>query len=77
MKTIKTPKGTHNRCNHGSWDKYGTKEERKANRRLFKSIRHKLLMCIPLTAEETNYRKQYKIEVNTPMRCDGRPLICY
>ena len=77
MKTMKTPKGCHNRRHHGSWSIYGTKEERKANRRLFKAVRHKLLMCIPLTEEEQAYKEKEGIEVNTPMRCDGRSLICY
>lgn len=75
MKTIKTPKGTHNRISHGSWKKYGRKEERKANRALFKSVRHKLLMQIPLTDEEEAYRNRWGIEAHTPMRCDGTPLI--
>lgn len=48
------------------------KDERKERRRLFKSVRHKLLMHIPLTDEEEAFRERYGIEVNTKMSYDGK-----
>lgn len=73
MMTIKDMKGLHNRINHGSWGMYGTKEERKERRRLFKAVRHKLLMCIPLSEEEERFRSRWNIEVDTCMDCRGLP----
>lgn len=72
MKTIKTPKGVHNRPHTGPWYEYYNKEERKARRKLFKAIRHKLLFGIPLTEEELEYQKKMGIDVNSKMSCDGR-----
>lgn len=69
-----TDRGYHNRINHGDWRHYGDKQERKERRKLFKSVRHKLLMHIPLTAEEDEFRRQYNIEENTRMACTGYPL---
>lgn len=67
-------KGYHNRINHGSWSHYGDKTERKERRKLFKSIRHKLLMRIPLNEEEEAFRQRYNIDENTKMSCTGYPL---
>lgn len=73
MRTIKDTKGLHNRISHGSWNGYGTKEERKDRRRMFKAVRHKLLMCIPLSGEEERFRNTWKIESDTRMDCCGYP----
>ena len=72
MKTIKTPKKVHNRPYHGPWYEWYSKDERKARRRLFKAIRHKLLFCIPLTEEEKEYQKKVHININSPMTREGR-----
>ena len=71
MKTIKTPKGMHNRPGYGPWCYYH-KEERKHRRKLFKAVRHKLLFNIPLTDEEIEFKEKLKIESDTPMTSDGR-----
>ena len=71
MKTIKTPKGVHNRPYHGPWYEYYNKEERKARRKLFKAIRHKLLFEIPLTDEEKEYQRKLGIDVNSKMNSQG------
>lgn len=73
MRTIKTPKNIHNRPTHGEWNYYD-KETRKRRRKLFKSIRHKLLFHIPLTDDEEKYRKRYGIEENTKMTFEGTPV---
>lgn len=72
MKTIKTPKGMHNRWPYGPWY-YGDKNERKYYRKLFKAVRHKLLFQIPLSDEEEEYRKKYDITPNTKMSFEGTP----
>lgn len=75
MKAIKgTDRGYHNRINHGDWSCYGDKQERKERRKLFKSVRHKLLMHIPLTEEEEEFRRMYDINESTRMACTGYPL---
>lgn len=74
MRTIKTPKGLHNRLHHGLWSQFGTKEERKERRRLFKSVRHKLLFHIPLTDEEENFRASRNINEHSLMRFDGEKV---
>lgn len=71
MKTIKTPKGVHNRPYYGPWYEYYNKEERKARRKLFKAIRHKLLFEIPLTDEEKEYQRKLGIDVNSKMNSQG------
>ena len=48
------------------------KDERKERRRLFKSVRHKLLMRIPLTDEEEALRERYDIDEHTQMTHDGK-----
>ncbi len=69
MKTIKTKKYTHSNEN-APYTHDGTKEERKEGRKLIKSIRHKLLMNIPLTnieqylVNEFNISKDYKLNTN-------------
>ena len=75
MKTIKTPKGIHNRPHTGPWYEYYNKEERKARRKLFKAIRHKLLFGIPLTEEELEYQKKLGIDVNSKMDYQGRVTV--
>lgn len=75
MKTIKTPKGVHNRPFRGPWYEYYNKEERKARRKIFKAIRHKLLFGIPLTEEELEYQKKLGIDVNSKMSCAGSVTI--
>jgi hypothetical protein len=77
MKTLKTPKGIHNRIHHGKWYNYGDKTERKERRKLFKGIRHKLLMRIPLTEEEEKFRNLHYIDENTKMAYTGYPLPKY
>lgn len=72
MKTIKTPKGVHNRSYWGPWYEYYDKDERKARRKLFKAIRHKLLFNIPLTEEETEFQQKLGIHVNSKMDYQGR-----
>lgn len=73
MKTIKTPKRIHNRRPYGPWNDYGDKDERKYNRKLFKTVRHKLLFQIPLSDEEEEYRKKYNITPNLKMSFEGTP----
>lgn len=73
MKTIKTPKGIHNRTPHGPWDYIWDKNERKQRRKLFKAVRHKLLFHIPLSAEEEEYRQRYNITPDTKMSFEGDP----
>lgn len=63
MKTIKTPKGIHNRMPYGPWH-YSDKNERKYYRKLFKAVRHKLLFQIPLSDEE-EYKKYIKFYKET------------
>lgn len=75
MRTIKDTKGIHNRTPHGSWGVYGNKEERKRQRKLFKSVRHKLQMCAPLTDEEEAFRQTWAIEKDSKMSCTGFPLV--
>lgn len=75
MRTIKDTKGIHNRIRHGSWSRYGTKEERKERRKLFKRVRHKLLMHIPLNEQEESFRNQWQIDEKTKMDCRGLPCI--
>ena len=70
MKTIKTPKGMHNRPYHGSWCFYD-KEERKRRRKLFKAVRHKLLFHIPLTEEEIEFQNENGITENSKMTFEG------
>lgn len=70
MKTIKTPKNIHNRPAHGEWNYYD-KETRKQCRKLFKSVRHKLLFRIPLTDEEEEYRRKHNIKEDTKMTFEG------
>lgn len=77
MRTIKDVKGIHNRINHGKWENYGDKDERKQRRKLFKSVRHKLLMRIPLDVEEEKFRALHGIEENTKMAYTGYPLPKY
>ena len=48
------------------------KDERKERRKMFKSVRHKLLMHIPLTDEEEAFRERYGIEANTKMLYNGK-----
>lgn len=72
MKTIKTPKGIHNRMPYGPWH-YSDKNERKYYRKLFKAVRHKLLFQIPLSDEEEEYRKKYNITPDTKMSFEGIP----
>lgn len=73
MKTIKTKKYTHSNENT-PYTHDGTKEERKEGRKLMKSIRHKLLMNIPLTdteqhlADEFHISKDYKLNTNNDAR---------
>jgi hypothetical protein len=71
MKTLKTPKNVHNRPFHGPWYEMYTKEERRARRRLFKAIRHKLLFSIPMTDEEKVYQSKYGITINSKMDHSG------
>ena len=77
MRTIKDVKGIHNRINHGKWYNYGDKDERKQRRKLFKSVRHKLLMRITLTEEEEKFRNLHDIDENTKMAYTGYPLPKY
>lgn len=71
MKAIKDKKGTHNRGYGGPIYEYYTKEERKERRKMFKSVRHKLKMQIPLTAEEEEYRIAHRINSDSKMTYDG------
>lgn len=77
IKTIKTPKGIHNRRPYEPWNDYGDKDERKYNRKLFKAVRHKLLFQIPLSDEEEEYRKKYDITPNLKMSFEGTPQWMY
>ena len=71
MKTIKTPKGIHNRPYWGRWS-FDDKEERKRRRKLFKAVRHKLLFNIPLTEEELEFQNANGITANSKMTFDGK-----
>lgn len=69
MKAIKTPKYKHS--NNGTpYEHLGNKDERKEARKFVKSLRHKLLLNIPLSeveksiVEEFNITKDYKLDTN-------------
>ena len=70
MHTKKEKRGCHKMNGELCKNFFDTKEVRKYQRKMFKSVRHKLLMHIPLTEEEA-YRKKYGIEANTKMLYDG------
>ena len=72
MKTKKDKRGCHRMNGELCGNFFEGKDERKERRRLFKSVRHKLLMHIPLTEEEEAYMEKYGIEVNTKMLYDGK-----
>ena len=72
MNTMKDKRGCHKRNGELCTNFFDTKEVRKERRKMFKSVRHKLLMCIPLTEEEEAYREKYGIEANTKMSYDGK-----
>ena len=69
MKAIKTPKYQHS--NNGTpYEHLGNKDERKEARKFVKSLRHKLLLNIPLSeaeksiVEEFEITKDYKLNTN-------------
>lgn len=71
MRALKDKRGIHNRPYTGEWISYRDKEERKHHRRMFKAVRHKLLMCIPLTDEEDLYRIKWGINADSKMDYEG------
>lgn len=73
MKTKKDKRGCHNRNGELCTNFFDTKEVRKARRKMFKSVRHKLMMRIPLTEEEEAFREMYDIDEHTQMRYNGKP----
>lgn len=72
MKTMKDKRGCHKRNGELCTNFFDTKEVRKERRKIFKSVRHKLLMHIQLTEEEEAYKEKYDIEENTKMSYDGK-----
>lgn len=72
MKAKKDKRGCHRRNGELCGNFFEGKDERKERRRLFKSVRHKLLMHIPLTDEEEAFRDRYGIEENTKMLYNGK-----
>ena len=72
MKTMKDKSGCHKMNGELCTNFFDTKEVRKEKRKMFKSVRHKLLMHIPLTEEEEAYREKCGIEANTKMSYDGK-----
>lgn len=72
MKTKKDKRGLHKRNGELCGNFFEGKDERKERRRLFKSVRHKLLMHIPLTEEEEAFREMYDIDEHTQMTNDGK-----
>ena len=52
MNTMKDKRGCHNMNGELCTNFFDTKEVRKEQRKMFKSVRHKLLIHIPLTEEE-------------------------
>ena len=69
MKAIKTPKYMHS--NNGTpYEHLGNKDERREARKFVKSLRHKLLLNIPLSeaeksiVEEFEITKDYKLNTN-------------
>ena len=72
MKTMKDKRGCHKRNGELCTNFFDTKEVRKERRKMFKSVRHKLLMHIPLTEEEEAYREKYDIDEHTQMTYDGK-----
>ena len=69
---MKDKRGFHKRNSELCMNFFDTKEVRKERRRLFKSVRHKLLMHIPLTDEEEALRERYDIDEHTHMTHDGK-----
>lgn len=76
MKAIKDKRRDHNRPYEGEWCYRGDKDERKERRKMFKSVRHKLLMRIPLTDEENDFKLQNHIYEDSKMTFDGYNVSC-
>lgn len=72
MKTMKDKRGFHKMNGELCTNFFDTKEVRKERSKMFKSVRHKLLMHIPLTEEEEAYREKYDIEANSKMSYSGK-----
>ena len=72
MNTMKDNRGCHKMNGELCAIFFDTKEIRKERRKMFKSVRHKLLMHIPLTEEEETYKEKDGIEANTKMSYDGK-----
>lgn len=72
MKAKKDKRGCHRMNGELCGNFFEGKDERKERRKMFKSVRHKLLMHIPLTDDEEAYREKYGIEANTKMSYDGK-----
>lgn len=72
MKAKKDNKRSHRMNGELCGNFFDEKNERKERRRLFKSVRHKLLMHISLTDEEEAFRERYNIDEHTQMTHDGK-----